>query len=417
MEQEQSDIILNIEVKYEEAIKGISDYSQKIISLQAEQGKLKQTFKDAQQAFKEGKIDQEALTKATNDYSESMAASKIAIEQNKTAIKALETEVKNNLTYEKAQAGSLQQLRKELSLNTAAYAKLSADERDNTIQGQALREQIAKTTAELKKQEEALGDHRRSVGDYEKANRSLKSELKDYITQLAEMKIAGQENSDAYKDLVQKAGALKDAIADSSTAVKNAASDTGKLDGAMQQLNAGIGIYTAFAAGAKVFGFENKALVETMQKVQALMAALNARKVIQEAVQKQSAASLLYENIQRNISSKAIMQQVAAQGMMNVVNSKSNIITKGLTLVQILWNKAIMANPVMAIAVAIAALIAILVALSTAFSASAKASKEAEKANADYEKQAIQTSITINNINIQHAETVNKINNRTGAEK
>lgn len=66
-------------------------------------------------------------------------------------------------------AGSNFELRAQLSLLTQQYNGLSKEERDNTTAGKALQIQIKGISDELKKNESAIGDNRRNVGNYKDA--------------------------------------------------------------------------------------------------------------------------------------------------------------------------------------------------------------------------------------------------------
>jgi hypothetical protein len=77
---------------------------------------------------------------------------------------AYRKQIQSTIKHQNEQEGSLQKLKHELSLNTAAYNKMS-DVEKNTIKGSMLHDQIEKTTQQLNDAENALGNHRRSVGD------------------------------------------------------------------------------------------------------------------------------------------------------------------------------------------------------------------------------------------------------------
>lgn len=66
----------------------------------------------------------------------------------------------------RAGAGSIEQLRAQLALGTKAYNGLSQEERDNTLAGQKLQATNKALSDQLKVLEKAVGDTRRSVGDY-----------------------------------------------------------------------------------------------------------------------------------------------------------------------------------------------------------------------------------------------------------
>lgn len=69
----------------------------------------------------------------------------------------------------KAEEGSLVQLRQQLKLNTKAFDSLSREERENTQVGKVLQKEIQKLQAEILKLEQATGRSQRNVGNYTSA--------------------------------------------------------------------------------------------------------------------------------------------------------------------------------------------------------------------------------------------------------
>ena len=161
MATNEKDVILDIKVRYDEALKKIGE-------LKVANEGLKKEEKDLQKAYKEGNITREELNNELSKTQEQYI-------KNSQGIKTLNKEVQYSIRYEQAQAGSIEKLRAELSLNVAAYNKLS--EAEKQVVGASFEQRINETTVALKEAEEALGDHRRSVGDYGKAQMGLKREL------------------------------------------------------------------------------------------------------------------------------------------------------------------------------------------------------------------------------------------------
>lgn len=151
--------ILNIKVRYEDAINGILKYKEKLQELSATEAKLKEDFKDGKITYDEYATTVTALGEQTKDY--------------KSTIRELSKEVQNNIKTEKEQDGSLRALRAELSNATKAYDSLSKAER-NGAKGEALKEHINKITDTLKDAEEETQRFHRNVGNYEE---SIKSAL------------------------------------------------------------------------------------------------------------------------------------------------------------------------------------------------------------------------------------------------
>lgn len=152
MQDEQK--ILDIKVRYEDAIKGITEYNQKIDELRVNETKLKAQYK-------QGVISQQ-------EYSSSMEATGAVIKQYKENVRVLQKEIQNNLRTEQEMEGSLKQLRAQLSNATKAYDEMSRAER-NGAKGKELQAHIKQITAELKGAEEETDRFYRNVGNYEQS--------------------------------------------------------------------------------------------------------------------------------------------------------------------------------------------------------------------------------------------------------
>lgn len=84
-------------------------------------------------------------------------------------VRTQENLIKNATSANVAAAGSIDQLRKQLSVVSAQWAQLSKEERENTEEGQRLTKQKKELTEALKGEERATGDARRNVGNYKDA--------------------------------------------------------------------------------------------------------------------------------------------------------------------------------------------------------------------------------------------------------
>lgn len=143
--------ILDIKVKYKDAIQSIASYKKKIDELKAAEADLK-----AQK--KAGAITDE-------EYQKQIVATDSVITQYKDNIRVLRKELQNNLRQEQENEGSLKSLRAQLSNATKAYDELSKAEREGA-KGQEMQEHIQDLIEELKEAEEATGRFQRSVGSY-----------------------------------------------------------------------------------------------------------------------------------------------------------------------------------------------------------------------------------------------------------
>lgn len=155
----EEQMILNIRVNYDDAIRGIAKYKAKVAELKEAQQRLQRDLRD-------GKITQD-------EYATSVVAVNEQSKAYQGTIRELSREVQNNIKTEREQNGSLRALRAELANATKEYDALSRSER-TTAKGEELKKHINTITNELKVAEGATQRFQRSVGSYEE---SIKSAL------------------------------------------------------------------------------------------------------------------------------------------------------------------------------------------------------------------------------------------------
>ena len=143
--------ILDIKVKYKDAIQSIASYKKKIDELKTAEAELKKQKKAG------------AIT--DEEYQKQMVATDSVITQYKDNIRVLRKELQNNLRQEQENEGSLKSLRAQLSNATKAYDELSKAEREGA-KGQALAQHINEITDKLKLAEEETQRYYRNVGNY-----------------------------------------------------------------------------------------------------------------------------------------------------------------------------------------------------------------------------------------------------------
>ena len=143
--------IVDIQVKYQEAVDAMAKYRAAIDEARAQMKALKKDLKD-------GKITQA-------EYDKQSEASRVFMKQQGDAINTLSRQVQNQIKVQKENEGSLKQLRAELSNATAAYDAMSRAERDSA-KGQELKNHIVQITNELKGAEEGTLRFYRNVGNY-----------------------------------------------------------------------------------------------------------------------------------------------------------------------------------------------------------------------------------------------------------
>lgn len=199
MVSEDKQQILDIKVKYEDAIYGIIRYKEKIDQLKASIKELQQQEKDKTITTNEMKVQTEAINATIKEYQYN--------------VRALQKEIQNNVRTENEQEGSLKQLRAQLSNATKKYDEMAKAEREGA-KGQALAQHINEITDKLKLAEEETQRYYRNVGNYYNSMMQAADDLQG--TEFFGMDIVNDtgigkvmEMGKSVEDLKVKFGALK----------------------------------------------------------------------------------------------------------------------------------------------------------------------------------------------------------------
>ena len=199
MVSEDKQQIIDIKVKYEDAIYGIIRYKEKIDQLKASIKDLQQQEKDKTITTNEMKVQTEAINATIKEYQYN--------------VRTLRKEIQNNVRTENEQEGSLKQLRAQLSNATKAYDEMSKAEREGA-KGQELAKHINEITEKLKLAEEETQRYYRNVGNYYNSMMQAADDLQG--TEFFGMDIVNDtgigkvmEMGKSVEDLKVKFGALK----------------------------------------------------------------------------------------------------------------------------------------------------------------------------------------------------------------
>ena len=143
--------IIEIRVRYDQAVQGIAKYTQAINQLKTEQQQLKAELKQG--------------TITEQQYNTAMAQNREQVKTYQTDIRALSKEFQNNVKEQRENEGSLVSLRSQLSRLTATYDQLSREMRQGDF-GESMRKQIMEVSQELKEAEAETNRFYRNVGNY-----------------------------------------------------------------------------------------------------------------------------------------------------------------------------------------------------------------------------------------------------------
>lgn len=166
MGSEDQQQILDIKVKYEDAIYGIIRYKEKIEQLKSAIDDLKKQEKDGTITRNEMKVQTEAINATIKEYQYN--------------VRTLQKEIQNNVRTENEQEGSLKQLRAQLSNATKKYDEMSKAEREGA-KGQELAKHINEITEQLKLAEEQTQRYYRNVGNYYNSMLDLAADLQHVV--------------------------------------------------------------------------------------------------------------------------------------------------------------------------------------------------------------------------------------------
>lgn len=393
MAEEEITKVYNVEIKATEALKEVAALTLQSKELREEQKKLDTSTEEGRLQYAK--------------YGEQIKAINARARER-------QKEIQNTIKAQNAEKASLEALRTQLSLDTAALAKLG-DTEANAAKRDALQQRIKATSDELKRQEEAYGDHRRSVGDYQKATRDLGAELSELIKQLAELRAQGKQNTEEYANIAKEATNLKNAVDNVNAEIANGAKNTSNIDALTQSVQGLVGVMGIYQSVSALVGDENEDVVKTIQQLQIVTTALASITAIQNSLLKESIVYQKSANIVRALGINQEARAAKAQALALVLKKQDIGVTKLVTAAQWLWNAALAANPVMLIVTGVGLLIGGVVLLTDAFDDNAKSAKAAAEAQKEYESSVERTNIELERI--ERRRTIQQNKARVNAEE
>ena len=371
--------ILEIKVKYTDAVKGIAEYNRSITQLKARERELKE-------AYAEGTI-------TAKQMREEIAAGSLQMNQQKEALRTLTKEVQNNMRQEQQQEGSLKSLRAELSNLTKQYDELSREERQGA-KGDELRQHLNQVTTELKHAEEETQRYFRNVGNYGNALKPMRQELRELTMQLAEMERNGLRGSEAYNQLAAQAGKLKDAMSDARREINRQSSDIKTFEGVVDIVRTATTAWQVYAGAMNAFGLESEEAMQAMRKLQGIMAITNGLKQLgTQLTNNETASYKAYHAVLRMLGIEKQKDIVTTQAETVAQTANATAMTASAGAAKIL-RTALAALGIGALIAAIASLVAYWDDVSEFFSGmstEAKHAAEVQKQLNEAEREAAKT--------------------------
>ncbi len=193
------------------------------------------------------------------------------------------------------------------------------------IETEKKRKQLEKTTAELEITQQKLikatneavissNKLEKQTQDTTKATNNSIKELREGTKVLIEMKVRGEENTEAYKQLSKQLGKLKDDIGDARAEVKYFASDTRVIESVIEGFKAAGAAVQVVEGSMQALGVENKSAEEAIKKLVAIQSVMNGLQEIQNALQKESALRMGLNALATKASSAAQSLYTAVVG-------------------------------------------------------------------------------------------------------
>ena len=320
---------------YEIKINGLTESYEGVKNLREALDTLTDTVVNVTKQEQRTAAGTDALAKATqklNDWDRSYQAELALINKelsdNKKEIRDAIKLQEAQATVDAKQLDSYRDKQTYLSaLNTLIRNHSTATEEDRAA--------IAALQAELKATDEQMKIYVRNVGNYPGAaqmvvesHKSLKQELKELKTAMAEMLASGVSKTDeAYLKLAERAGQLKDAMSDANQDITNFASDTRGLTNAINLASSAVNAYQLYNSVMSLVGDENEEAAKSMQKMMSVMTLLNSLQQVQNSLMENgSATARLY--------SKAVELVQAALGIKKAATEADIAATEASTVAE-----------------------------------------------------------------------------------
>ena len=338
-------------------------------------------------------ITTEEVEKLAKSYKEVSDAERVAYREKQAALQVeKEQQQVDKLIVQASTAkeGSYNKLSAQYRLNKIALNQMSAEERKATEAGKKLEKETAAMYEEMKKLQEATGKHQLSVGDYGIATQGLKSRIRELIDEMAQMKMAGQDNTEEYRKLAEEAGKYQDVMNDVRNQTKNMASDTRGLDSIMGATSAARGGLGAMTSAMVLLGANTDKASKAQRVLSTVIGIVSGATAVANALQKDSALMIglrtLYtkifvktkkqETTATTLNTKAVVKETAA----NEANAEAMVAetaaTQSATVATNGFKKALISTGIGAILVLIGTLIAHLDELTSSLESTGKKAKE-----------------------------------------
>lgn len=176
--------------------------------------------------------------------------------------------------------------------------------------------------AEVEACTKALAEDRNILAELEARHTStgssatrLSKELRALQDEMAQMRLAGRQNSEEYATMAQRAAELADTIGDLRTQTNILAHDDAGLQGVISGVNGLSGAFTVATGLMGVFASENEDLAKIQTRVQSVMAVTMGLQQVMNTLNKDSAFRLVTLTKAKNLFATANTRLATAMGI------------------------------------------------------------------------------------------------------
>ncbi|HWB64861.1 MAG TPA: hypothetical protein VG603_15195, partial [Chitinophagales bacterium] len=144
---------------------------------------------------------------------------------------------------------------------------------------------------------QSLNNQAEAASKLQEKHISLRTQLRQNINTLIQMKEAGKENTNEYRTLTAETAKLQHAMHQTREEVANNAAELRKLRAAAEGMKAITSLYELQIGASALLGDKNEELEKSLQKLMGAMAIINGLTEIGTALQKESALMVELKNI------------------------------------------------------------------------------------------------------------------------
>lgn len=367
MPNDNDSVLINVEIKAQQALEELAALQQKVRELRKEQKSLDTSTEEGRKAYAMLGEQIKALNKQAQERS-----------------KAIQNEIKQQNELD----GSLQQLKAKLSSLTQEYNKLSQAQREDEAVGGKLRQQISETNDALLDAETAVGNFHRQVGNYNVVVEGLADNIEKMTDKLFEMRMAGEGGTEAYKEMLAELVKMRKTMKEVDTEVENLTSNTRALDTLADAVSFGASAWGLYEAAVTVAGGTTEEMHEAMLKIQQVTLAVNSLIEISNHLRKTGNLYKASEIVLEKTHIKSLLASAAAYAGEAAAKKTGTAASVAWTVAQKALNKVMAMNPVVLVAGAVGALAVGVYSLVKALGSSEDAYESAQKAMENYKQEA-----------------------------